>query len=453
MHDRIKNGANLLEKQVFQFDFLNDDFSKLPASLQDIINDSEKRKKLIIYINPPYAEHGNRTTIIAKGEHKSEVATKSRVHQEFSLIVGTATRELFAQFFLRVYKEIPDAKLASFSTLKLVNSQNFIKFRQYFKAKYKNGFICRANTFDNVKGKFPICFSIWDLSEKVNISTITTNTILNNNLQTRTWIEGTKSFHAVGKDGFISAWLRKYYDKKNNPLAYLILPGVDMQQQNGVYITEKPTESDLKQHKTASITKVNIMVIAIYFTVRQCIEHTWINNQDQFLYPNGLWEKDSEFKNDCLAFLLFHNQNKICTINGTNHWIPFTEREVEAQERFKSNFMTEFIQGKLQIEGNGNLLESEKNRTTPLEFSTEAQAVFAAGLALWRYYHAQPKANPNASLYEIKAFFQGRNDKGRMNSKSEDAHYTKLLSNLKEKLHLLSKKIEPKVYQYVFLKD
>jgi len=56
MHERIDHGANLLKAHVFQFDFLNDDFTKLPQALQDIINDSEKRKKLVMYINPPYAE-------------------------------------------------------------------------------------------------------------------------------------------------------------------------------------------------------------------------------------------------------------------------------------------------------------------------------------------------------------------------------------------------------------
>ena len=44
MHDRISQGANLLKNYVFQFDFLNDDFSKLPQSLQ--INDPEKGKNL-----------------------------------------------------------------------------------------------------------------------------------------------------------------------------------------------------------------------------------------------------------------------------------------------------------------------------------------------------------------------------------------------------------------------
>lgn len=60
MHERIANGANLLDSHVFQFDFLNDDFSKLPQPLQDIINNEEKRKKLVIYINPPYAEAANK---------------------------------------------------------------------------------------------------------------------------------------------------------------------------------------------------------------------------------------------------------------------------------------------------------------------------------------------------------------------------------------------------------
>ena len=55
--------ANLLKDHIFQFDFLNDDFSQLPQSLQDIINDPEKRKKLILYINPPYAEATNAKTV------------------------------------------------------------------------------------------------------------------------------------------------------------------------------------------------------------------------------------------------------------------------------------------------------------------------------------------------------------------------------------------------------
>jgi len=76
IHDRIKNGANLLDDHVFQFDFLNDDFTKAPKSLQNIINGPEKRKKLVIYINPPYAEAGSvNVTDIRK--NKTEVLITS----------------------------------------------------------------------------------------------------------------------------------------------------------------------------------------------------------------------------------------------------------------------------------------------------------------------------------------------------------------------------------------
>ena len=58
------SGANLLADHVFQFDFLNDDFNdpKVPQSLQKILTDPQKRKKLVIYINPPYAEATNSKT-------------------------------------------------------------------------------------------------------------------------------------------------------------------------------------------------------------------------------------------------------------------------------------------------------------------------------------------------------------------------------------------------------
>ncbi len=59
----------------------------------------------------------------------------------------------------------------------------------------------------------------------------------------------------------------------------------------------------------------------------------------------------------------------------------------------------------------------------------------------------------NASLYDIREYFQGRNDKGRMNARSTDENYTALLANLRESLKILAKKIEPKVYEYGFLKE
>ena len=91
--------------------------------------------------------------------------------------------------------------------------------------------------------------------------------------------------------------------------------------------------------------------------------------------------------------------------------------------------------------------------TTPLEFSDEAKAVFYAGRELWRYYHKQPNINVNASLYDIREYFQGRNAKGTMNKTSKDEVYNKLIGDLRYRLKDLAKKIEAKVYHYGFLKE
>ena len=85
-------------------------------------------------------------------------------------------------------------------------------------------------------------------------------------------------------------------------------------------------------------------------------------------------------------------------------------------------------------------------------FSSEAQAIFDAGRELWRYYMKQENSNPNASLYDIREHFQGRNDKGKMNNNSSDETYTQLIGKLREALKVLAEKITPKVFEYGFLR-
>ncbi|MFY7789060.1 MAG: hypothetical protein ACOVQA_14430, partial [Thermoflexibacteraceae bacterium] len=131
MKDRIHNGANLLEDHVFQFDFLNDDFDMLPKELQEIINSPKKRKKLVIYINPPYAEAPSK-----EFQRAGKVAVEqSKTNLKYADLMGQANREVFAQFLMRIYKEIPDCILAEFSKLKILQGHHFIDFRNNFLAE------------------------------------------------------------------------------------------------------------------------------------------------------------------------------------------------------------------------------------------------------------------------------------------------------------------------------
>ncbi|MDR1458769.1 MAG: hypothetical protein LBI60_00925 [Bacteroidales bacterium] len=90
-------------------------------------------------------------------------------------------------------------------------------------------------------------------------------------------------------------------------------------------------------------------------------------------------------------------------------------------------------------------------------FSPEARAVLDAGRELWKNYHAKIKGNKttsvNASFYDIREFFQGRNDKGTMKTRSEDEIYNGFLATLRDRLRTLMEKIQPKVYEYGFLRE
>nr|MBP7274539.1 hypothetical protein [Saprospiraceae bacterium] len=415
MHDRINNGANLLHDHVFQFDFLNDDFSKLPLPLQNIINNPEKRKKLVIYINPPYAEATTARTVTGTGANKPGVAINYTANEFYKSKIGNASNEIFALFMARIYDKLPYSIHAQFSTLKFIQGTNFIKFKEFFLAKNLSSFVVPSYTFDNVKGSFPVGFTIWDFKIKEKIKQIECDVYNEDGIY-----KGKKVFYGDLPPS-INNWIKLFDHKNVKGIGFMGNPSPDFQHNNQLYIYNS---KGIEHFNFWNFTSKNIIIGSIYFTVRNIIEATWLNDRDQFLYPNDGWKSDTEFQNDCLAFTLFHSQNRITSKEGVNHWIPFTEQEINAREKFESNFMTDFISGKHKIEMSSDLINEQDARTTPLIFSKEASDVFDAGRELWKYYHSQPNCNVNASLYDIREYFQGRNSTGKMNNKSDDARYT-----------------------------
>ena len=445
MHERIENGANLLKEHCFQFDFLNDDFDKLPKALQDIINDEKKRKKLIIYINPPYAEAGNIKQRIETGENKTGVA-KNKIHDKYHTQLSGANRQLFAQFLIRIYNEIPNCKIGEFSTLKTLSGSHFKEFRDNFKAKLEKMFIVPADSFDNVPGQFPIGFKIWNTEKKEPFKKIKSDVFDKNSNKS-----SKKGVYSYENSDYFSKWVNSFKLKSGFMLGWL--QGItrnDFQNQNGITIRNQ--KEQIAVPRGITIYYKNFIECCVCFAVRMCISANWLNDCDQFLYPNNKWEKDLEFQSDCLTYTLFNNN--ISSKFGVNHWIPFTEIEVNARTKFESNFMTDFIKGKVKFENAENDLFGEKKiKNAPLVFSAEAKAVFDAGRELWKYYHEQKNCNVNASFYDIREYFQQRNDKGKMNNKSGDEKYNLLVGNLRAELKVLARKIEPLVFEYGFLRS
>ena len=459
MHQRIEemgDGTNLLSSHVFQFDFLNDDFSKLPQGLQDIINNEEERKKLVIYINPPYAEAGNakQRTDKEKNKPKTGVSVSQKTYEKYLSQIGIAGRELFAQFFTRIYQEIPSCKLAEFSKLKILQAPNFVDFRSMFKAKLESLFIVPADTFDNVKGQFPIGFFIWDTSNKQVFESIDGDVYT-----AKGELQGKKHIFALKKDQkTLTDWVVESRNKGGKIyVGYICNRSNDFQSQTSNFIAN--TKEQFSTPRGTIIMEQNLVECTIFYAVRHVIPATWLNDRDQFLYPSEGWKCDKDFQHDCLAYSLFNNN--IQSEYGINHWIPFTEKEVNAPDNFKSHFMSDFIAGKCAPANASTLFGEEESLipTEPIIFTPAAQAVMEAGRKIWEYYlhHKQnvygaSPVNVNASFYDIRAYFQGRDDKGKMNSESTDEHYMSLLKDLRTYQKVLAKQIEKKVYLYGFLK-
>ena len=449
---------DLLENHIFQFDFLNDDFEKLPDNLQRIIQ--KEPEKLVIFINPPYAEATSATTPTGTGKNKALVARENKICEKYKEILGKANNELFAQFFIRIYKEIPNCVLASFSTLKYVNSANFSLFRKTFEAKFLKGFICPAFSFDNVQGKFPIGFLVWNTAIKQKIKKVKVDVFDEKNQYQKK-----KNFYNLnGHAKSINQWIKEFDNKKiSNILGFMENPTPDFQNCKYLCILNK---HGTRHNNYYAFNPENLLIGCVYFAVRQALRANWLNDRDQFLYPNKKFKKDKEFQNNCFVYALFHGQNKISSKEGVNHLIPFTEKELNVQEAFESHFLLDFMAGRIKSNNDDFLGKNAQSfiPTKPMEFSIEAQNVLSAAKAIYVYYHQvasdkrnswkindQVKYSRNASFYDIKEFFQGRSDKGRMNPKSEDLKYTELLNDLKNAQKILAQKIEPKIYEYEFL--
>ena len=464
MNQRIEEGFNMFHNHVFQFDFLNDflfDYtndegefkqSKVPPALQSILKDEEERKKLLIFINPPFKEAATRTTVKGTGENTTGVAVNSKIYKSYARQWGISCRELFTQFMIRIYEQINGCKIGQFSTLKIPVAPNFAGFRRLFKARAGRCFIVPGNTFENVPGQFPIGFFIWHTDDKKPVGEIvadvfdkdgepigTKRLVVNQNVQTiNDWIKTTRNRSNEINIGFMSA------------------KGCDFQNQDYNFIIND--KSQLPHPRGTQVTDKNLKEIAVYLAVRHSVKKNWLNDRDQFTEPFSTWAEDTEFQNDCLAYTLFCISNNIQSEYGVNYWQPFTEEELGINNELSNHFMTDYISGRNRSQVTQNVFFETDNQANnqPLVFSAEANAVFDAGRELWKYYHQQPDADLNASYYDIRKYFQGtkKDKKGKviMNTTSEDDNYLRLHSALRIANKKLSDKIAKKVYAHGFLR-
>lgn len=457
----------------FQYDYLNDDITidgqidytltnKMPPALQQAISAG---KKILVLMNPPYAEATNADN---KGD-SSETGNKTGVAKtKFAPFTknkfGKASNELYTQFIARIAQEIPNSTIAMFSTLKYVISPTLAIFRDSWNAKYLGGFVVHSRAFDGVKGNFPIGFLVWRTNNSGNSKEKIGDEILTEVLDKNVKPIGEKTFFNAPNNKLLTNWFDRPKVNKTEaiPLKNAVVPATSTKDLRGLFWSNDALGymycgvNDL-QHATQQtvlfsstygsghgffINSINLWQAAIVFSVRRLIKPTWLNDRDQFLQPSK--PLTNEFKFDCLIWMLFNGSNLTAGANNldwngrkwniVNHFIPFTEEEVNSPERFESDFMVQFL----------------SNNTLTLE----AMRVLEQGKILWQAYFSQNdiatvrnelKLNrADVGWYQVRKALQRRNESGDYPpvnfSYFEDAYKN------------LSEKLQPMVYDLGFLK-
>ena len=467
--DVMKATKTCVAAQRFQYDYLNDDITddgtidysltnKVPQALRDAIATG---KKILVLINPPYAEATSGDTI-AGGENKKGVA-KTKFASAAMSAYGKASNELFMQFLVRVSHEIPTATVAMFSKLKYVTAPTLDKFRELWSAEYRDGFVVHSQAFDGLNGNFPIGFLIWKTnrnSEKKNLIGEISVGILDKKAQPI----GVKTFCSVSEAALLTDWTVRpdVNDVETVPLKNAITPATATKDlrgtkwSNGALAWLNCAGNDLQNagQKTMLLSSGygsgrgffvnanNLWQSAIVFSIRRLIKPTWLNDRDQFLQPTG--ELTEEFKTDCLLWMLFNGSNLTASANElewsgkkwsiVNHFIPYTEAEVDAPDRFESDFMAQYLADKT--------------------LSEEAQALLDAGRQLWKSYFAHTDVRTVREQFKLNrpdvGWYQIRNALAERNKSGDTAPVN--FTPFETAYETLTEKLRPQVFTLGFLR-
>jgi hypothetical protein len=142
------------EAVKFQYDFLNDDYEKLPEGLRKAI---EEGRQIIVLMNPPYATSSN----MVQGTSKKGVAINMVNGLMKKNKMGDSAKQLYTQFLYRLHSFGGEINITMFSNPSYLTGEKFKKFREVVMVNYDfdGGFVMDASNFADVKS-WGLTFSI-----------------------------------------------------------------------------------------------------------------------------------------------------------------------------------------------------------------------------------------------------------------------------------------------------
>lgn len=312
----------------FQFDFLNDGFSKLPDGLKKAI---AQKKPIIVLMNPPY---GTAANTVHNNSSKTGISNTNILHRMKSDGWGRCTENMYAQFIYRIYKlntRTKNIQLAMFTKSSILTMEAYSEFRKHFfdTYVYDTGFAFSSKWFSDTAGTWDVLFSIFKHGKDTNdlfsadIADIddgditptkkTVKMYYNPDKIQSTYIKYNKvtktfpkmSSYAICKEtdrgvdfgvnaiALLASSSNVVYN--NNEGVYILTAG--MTQSLGKYFVEPGNF-----HQCNSLFAARKLITGKYAT--------WINDKNTYLPPDETHPKYQQFANDAIIYALFNNSSQ-----------------------------------------------------------------------------------------------------------------------------------------------
>jgi hypothetical protein len=330
----------------FVYDFLNDNpellisnkknNSLIPKTLYKAFLEN---KKLILFINPPFAEgsNGKQSDKISK-DGISNTKVKYMMEREG---LKKSSQQLYIQFLYRILKfkqlfNLDNLNIGIFTPTLFLSGERSETFRDIFlkNFKFERGIVFNASYFSNVSSQWGVGFSIWssgenreknefdflikELNDNRKIESAGQKVIYNLNYEKRlsSWIKNKKCNNKVETITLKSAVT---LDKKTrmvdeNAIAFLMNDSNNVYANTqGVYILSAPVTRHVK---ITSITKENYKKCCSLFTARKVIKSDWLNQKDNYMIPDINNSKYKQYENDSIIYTIFANENGVSSFRN-----------------------------------------------------------------------------------------------------------------------------------------
>jgi len=321
------------EAVKFQYDFLNDDYEKLPIGLRNAIGSG---KDIIVLMNPPYGTENDLRNIKSE-EKKVKKNEVSKVHKEMiDVKLGKSQKNMFTQFMYRLSSFNCKINICTFSPMLFMSGSDYSLFREHFyqNFQFEKGFIMNAKNFDDVS-EWGLSFSVWkntkndnqllfevlELNESLEIISIDDKVIYPHSKKhsLKEWTKTKIKSPKIETLTLTSAFSIKDYEnyREENSIGEFLNSG------NNTYFNTREvfigsTKMMSGNNRSYPIKSDNFFNVISTFTARKVINPTWYNQKDEYFEPNENFERVS-FKYDSLVYSLFNNSSQQSSLRGVEY--------------------------------------------------------------------------------------------------------------------------------------